>query len=344
MLPRVCLLYQDSSLIPANITASCSTFLGQINSDPTLSSCVQPLINATSSFSPTAGSSLSSDDINFTLATLCKTNAGCSDSVIRSWLSNFYSSCSDELTSSSGYNAQVRELYDILYVVNPLKGAVCSIDSSNQDYCVHEIVELEANSSSVTASAPASIGNSTTLLSLVNTDKWSPVSFAAENLYITVTASATTITKRFLDLIAARAPAQSVNLATIITPNSTTYRTTNLPFLFLQPTMQQSALCTPCTREIMVAYIKWESAYPYALGLSNSPILGGQSALWSAINSTCGAGYINAITSEVGSFVAASTGNFSSSAESRFAAPAGQAGATAAVGIALVAGAMALLA
>lgn len=52
----------------------------------------------------------------------------------------------------------------------------------------------------------------------------------------------------------------------------------------------------------MVAYIKWESKQPYALGLSQSPILGGQSALWNAINSTCGAAYVNAITSEVGTF------------------------------------------
>jgi hypothetical protein len=59
----------------------------------------------------------------------------------------------------------------------------------------------------------------------------------------------------------------------------------------------------------MVAYIKWESKQPYALGLSQSPILGGQSALWSAINSTCGSAYVNAITSEVGTFsTAGSTG------------------------------------
>ena len=339
----------DSSLIPSNITTSCSTFLNQVNSDTTLSACVQPLINATSSFSPTIGSNLSSTDTNLTLATLCNTNSGCSDSIIRSLLSSFYSSCSDELTSSAGYNAQVRELYDILYVVNPLKGAVCSIDSSNQDYCVHEIIASQggttskASSTASAASASAS-GNATMLVNFANTHTWSPVSFAAENLYITITTSASALTKRFLNLISTRDAAQSVNLGAIITPNSTTYRTTNLPFLFLQPDMSQSALCTPCTREIMVAYIKWESAYPYALGLSNSPILGGQSSLWSAINSTCGGGFVNAITSEVGTFAVSSSGNSTSSADSRLFAASGQALATAAVGIAFVAGAMALFA
>jgi len=335
-------------LIPTNITTSCSTFLDSINADSTLSSCVQPLIDATSSFSPTSGSNLTSDDIKYTLAALCKTNAGCSDSTVRSWLSNFYSNCSDELTSSSGYNAHVRELYDILYVINPLKAAVCSIDSSNQDYCVNEILASGSNSTSSSSTAApsasaSSVANSTMLASFVATNTWSPVSFAAENLYITITTSATSLTKRFLNIMAARDAAQTVNLAAIITPNTTTYRSTNLPFLFLQPDMTSSALCTPCTREVMVAYVKWESAYPYALGLSNSPILGGQSALWSSINTTCGAGYVNAITSEVGSFAAAS-GNYSSSAESRFIVPGGQAATTAAVGIAFVAGAMALFA
>ena len=344
-------------MIPANISPSCATFLAQINSDTTLSSCVQPLINATSSFSPTTGSNLSSSDINWTLASLCKKNAGCSDSTIRSWLSNFYSSCSAELTSSSTYNAQVRELYDILYVVNPLKGAVCAIDSSNQNYCVNEIVASESSylnlstssvpkpASTATSANASSVANNTMLVNFAaSKSSWSPVSFAAENLYITLTTSANSLTKRVLNLVAPRDGAQSVNLATIITPNTTTYRTTNLPFLFLQPTMGSSALCTPCTREVMVAYIKWESAYPYALGLSNSPILGGQSALWSSINSTCGPSYINAITAEIGSFASASAGNSTSGAESRWIVPGGQPAATAAVGVAFVAGAMALFA
>ena len=71
--------------------------------------------------------------------------------------------------------------------------------------------------------------------------------------------------------------------------------------------MKSSDLCTPCTREVFVSYIKWESQQPYALGLSQSPILGGQGALWNAVNATCGATYTNAVVSEVGA------GNFAAS-------------------------------
>lgn len=299
----------NNTLIPSGISAGCSTFLTQLNSDAELAACVQPLINATSSFSPTSGNNLTESDINFTLADICKTTSGCSDGTIRSWLSNFYSSCSAELTSTASYASQVRELYDILYVVNPLQGAVCAIDSANQEYCVNQIIANERNATataSASASASASAVANNTLLNLaVGDSTWSPVSFAADHLYITLDIAGS-LTKRMLNLLSSRQN-QAQNFATVITPNATTYRNTNLPFLFLQPDMSSSALCTPCTREVMVAYIKWESKQPYALGLSQSPILGGQSALWNAINSTCGTAYVNAITSEVGTFSTSST-------------------------------------
>ncbi|ORY33119.1 hypothetical protein BCR39DRAFT_521359 [Naematelia encephala] len=336
---------QNSTLIPSNITSPCSAFLDSLNSDSTLSTCVQPLINATSSFSPVAGLNLSSSDIDWTLASLCKSTSGCSDSTIRTWLSKFYAACPTELASVDGYNADVRELYDILYVVNPLKQAVCAIDSANQDYCVNQILAsnstASSSSTSASASASASAGNSS-FVSLAAA--FDPVAFAADNLYIAITSKASQLSKRMLNLLSPRqSTTQQTAFATIITPNTTTYRSTNLAFLFLQPDMASSALCTPCTREIMVAYIKWESTMPYALGLSSSPILGGQSKLWSAINDTCTTSYVGAITSEAGTFV--SSANSTSGAASRFATvEGGQALATAAVGVAFVAGAMALFA
>ncbi|ODO06084.1 hypothetical protein L198_01314 [Cryptococcus wingfieldii CBS 7118] len=329
----------DSVLIPSNITDSCTSFLTELNADATLSECVTPLINATASFSPTAvaATNLTEDSINYTLASVCKTNTGCSDTTIRTWLSRFYSQCSAELTSSDGYNSDVRELYDILYVVNPLKGAVCSVDSSNQEYCVNEIVASESTDSS---SASNSTSNSTALYAnfAASDSVLSPIQLAASNLYIEVSASASSLKKRVLSTLSSRA-AQSVNMATIITPNATTYKSTNLPFLFLQPTLSSSALCTPCTREVMVSYIKWETQVPYALGLSKSPILGGQSALWSAINSTCGTAFVNAIKSQVGTSL--SSNSSSSGAESMMAVQ-GMAGMTALVGATFAAGIVAI--
>ncbi|WVN87984.1 uncharacterized protein L203_103181 [Cryptococcus depauperatus CBS 7841] len=325
-------------LVPSNITSACSSFLSTLNADSTLSSCVTPLINATASFSPTAAANLTNDTINWTLASICKTNTGCSDSTIRGWLARFYSECYPELTSSTEYNSDVRELYDILYVINPLKGAVCSIDSASQEYCVHEIVSAEAASSNSTGNSTTS-GNGTTLLSsFAAGDYFSPIQVAAANLYIEVSVSASGLKKRFLDSVFARRdPAQSV-MAAIITPNATTYKTTNLPFLFLQSSMHSKALCTPCTKEVMVSYIKWETQVPYALGLKQSPILGGQSELWSAINNTCGASYINAINSQVGSLIS----NSSSAGESVFVGQSGVAGMTALIGATLAAGVVAL--
>lgn len=72
--------------------------------------------------------------------------------------------------------------------------------------------------------------------------------------------------------------------------------------------MASSALCTPCTREIFVSYIKWEYKAPYGPGLSSSPILGGQSDLWSAIGSTCGSSFVSAINAEAGVSTATASG------------------------------------
>jgi hypothetical protein len=131
------------------------------------------------------------------------------------------------------------------------------------------------------------------------------------------------------------AGSSQATLATVITPNATTYRSTNLPFLFLQPSFNADRLCTPCTREIMVAYIKWETAVPYALGLAQSPILGGQMDLWQSIDQTCGSTYVAAINAQVGQFVGIS--NSSSSARSVLAAPGGGIG-SAVFGAAVLAG------
>ena len=90
----------------------------------------------------------------------------------------------------------------------------------------------------------------------------------------------------------------------------------------------------------MVSYIKWETAFPYALGLSQSPILGGQSELWNAINATCGQGYVKAITTEVG--ITASAFNSSSGALAQYAVGNGGIGSVV-VFAATIAGAVALL-
>jgi hypothetical protein len=64
------------------------------------------------------------------------------------------------------------------------------------------------------------------------------------------------------------------------------------------PSSSTSQLCTPCGKAILQAYVTWEASIPYAYGLSQSPILGGQPDLWQAVQSKCGASFISAITAE----------------------------------------------
>ncbi|GAA5842780.1 hypothetical protein JCM3766R1_007156 [Sporobolomyces carnicolor] len=80
-----------------------------------------------------------------------------------------------------------------------------------------------------------------------------------------------------------------------VLPNSQTYRSMSLPFLFLSSSLPSTTLCTPCTKQILTNYISFESRQPYALGLANSPILGGQGELWQGTGEKCGSGFLSNI-------------------------------------------------
>lgn len=62
----------------------------------------------------------------------------------------------------------------------------------------------------------------------------------------------------------------------------------NIAFLFLQPTAQKSVLCGDCAKSILASYISFETSIPYGVGLANSPILSGQSAIFKKAKSECG--------------------------------------------------------
>jgi len=59
----------------------------------------------------------------------------------------------------------------------------------------------------------------------------------------------------------------------------------------------------------MQAYVTWEAATPYCYGLSQSPLLGSQSALWNAFSSKCGASFLTAITADAGAAPLAAIAN-----------------------------------
>lgn len=87
---------------------------------------------------------------------------------------------------------------------------------------------------------------------------------------------------------------------TVLMPNTDTFRNSNLMYLFISPVMNAGELCTSCTQQILSKYVAWESATPYALGLSKSPLLGAQSQLWAAMQEKCPADFTSQVTNIAG--------------------------------------------
>jgi len=75
-------------------------------------------------------------------------------------------------------------------------------------------------------------------------------------------------------------------------PNTATFDQKNIAFLGLEPSLDASKLCVSCTKEIMNVYTTQLNDVPYSPGIANSVLFHGQSALYSAINSKCGAAFL----------------------------------------------------
>jgi len=82
--------------------------------------------------------------------------------------------------------------------------------------------------------------------------------------------------------------------------NRTAFTKDSVPFMFLSSSGLTSAQCTTCTRNIMTSYINWESDSPYAPGLANSQLLSGQTALYNALTTTCGSGFLSGAVQAAG--------------------------------------------
>ena len=99
--------------------------------------------------------------------------------------------------------------------------------------------------------------------------------------------------------------------ASAILPNMTTYHDNNLPFIFFKPSLDKTKLCTACSRNVLTAYMNFESNVPYGPGLSQSQLLDTQSALYSAIQDQCPTGFLSGAVQAAGGL---SSGIFSSGA------------------------------
>lgn len=271
-------LAQSSSssnpFIPSGISQGCSDYLVSLNSNSSFSSCTNPIISATSQFAPGVNSSsITTSTVNTALTNLCSTSAfsACPDSTVRAQLMSYYSACSAELTTN--LNTAVLRTYDVLYVLTPLRDAMCS-KSDNGQYCV---TQLNTTSGS---SATGSVALETS----------SKQEVLQQYLYTTPDLAGSAVSSR----------RDVSNTTTALIPNTTTYQDTNLVFLFLNTNMNETQLCTTCTRSILTSYITFESSLPYAPGLSNSLLLAGQPALYNATVSTCPTGFLSGAVQAAG--------------------------------------------
>jgi len=247
----------QNPLIPSDISDACKTYLAKLDSDPQILSCTKAFTTSTANFGAGSNSgNASASAINSALNTLCPSLSACSESSIRGQLTDFYAACSNELTSSP--STDVIRAYDVLYVLYPLSKAVCTKDDSG-NYCVLEV----GSTSNVTGKNRLASSGST-------------VSSSADGLWLPLSSKNS------------RRGEQQV-----IIPNLEQFKSQNLVFLGIQPSLSTEELCKPCTRNVLNEYIQFTSSLPYAPGITNSPLMGGEADLYTAVQEKCGAPFLS---------------------------------------------------
>ncbi|PPQ80328.1 hypothetical protein CVT25_003611 [Psilocybe cyanescens] len=267
-------------LIPSGISPTCLSFLQSLNSDSSLTSCLTSLSSATSAFAPGSSTTPSSAAVTAALGNLCtdSVTSACSESLIRSKITSFYTACTDELTTKRVDDAV--KIYDVLYTILPLRTSVCSKDDTGS-WCVM------ADTTTTREVSDEASGDSSTL----------------------------SLAKLMALLYTKNSALQRRATVSAIVPNITTYHDTNLPFIFFKPSLDATRLCTTCSRNVLTAYINFESNVPYAPGLTASLLLSTQSDLYTAIQQKCPANFLSGAVQAAGG-LSSGSGIFSSGAVS----------------------------
>lgn len=241
--------------------------MSSLDSDSSLQSCLSAINSATN----TITTSSSSSDVSSALGNVCGSSAtsACGESNFRKLLTNFLAACPGEI-SGSNPNPAVQNIYDNLYTLAPFRESVCSQDDS-QSYCLTTIGKQAAGESSFVQTAK----NFLSILVQLPFSKRDTSPFSSSGTYVT--------------------------------PNTTTFSAASLPFLFLNPSTPQATLCSSCSESILKPYIEFESSIANAMGVPNSPLLGGQKKLWDAVQSQCGDQFTSGVVANAGA--APSSGN-----------------------------------
>ncbi|KAK4046101.1 hypothetical protein OIV83_006354 [Microbotryomycetes sp. JL201] len=324
-------------LIPTTISNSCEKFLTYLNGDKNLAACTASFASTLTVFAPSDNAvayTSSATQVHDTLEQFCNAET-CSDMFIRTTLQQFTGNCTAELQAKQPV---VLGTYDTLYATQPFRRAICAKDAE-EGFCLEDIAKgdvpsgstnaSEALASSVSAnlSAPAlatsTFNTSQTIVHLAATKPYIIDVISPSQLFVQFKStarrlfrrqgwssqqpSASASASRSASTSSTSSPSSSSSSSTAdifdltgILPNADTWRTQALPFLFLSPNMSSSVLCTQCTKTILASYVAWESRIPYAIGLSNSPLLGQQGQLWTEIGDKCGGGFLASIASQAG--------------------------------------------
>jgi hypothetical protein len=157
-------------------------------------------------------------------------------------------------------NNDIISLYETIYTMSPLRTSACSKDDSGT-YCVLASPGAGTNGSS------------------------SNINFASLLATLYTTTGAGALTRRG---------------QTAIVPNMTTYQNNNLLFLFYNPNLDATTLCTTCARQVLSAYMNFESNVAYGPGLANSQLLANQPALYQAVEAKCPAGFLSGAVQAAG--------------------------------------------
>lgn len=254
-------------LIPSGISSSCSQYMNALDQDQSMLTCSSALVKATSAFGAGGNSSNpSASTVNSALNTLCGATSSCPEDLLRSKLTAFYAACQPELTT--GAVEGVIKTYDALYALFPLTKSVCS-KADDGKYCVVELGTTTGSSSSggASPSGKVQLQKSTPDVDLnqVRANLLTPVSSGPVS----------------------RRDEQAFY------PNTTTFRGANILFLLLKSTLSTDKLCVSCARSVLSSYIDFESAIPYAPGIANSPLMGGQPDLYNGVTNNCGASFLS---------------------------------------------------
>jgi hypothetical protein len=279
-------------LIPNSLSAKCKTYLAAFNTNTRLQACIAPIVSATSKFTPSSND-LTQADVSAALAGICAPAAACKQSDIQSVITEFYSNCQDDLVSGSGSAASdsLRTTFDIVYVLNPLRAAICTKDPKDDTYCLTKAKQVAQTSNNAKIAASAD-GEALDQLSAIQLAANSvPLDRYAEYDHgippsIPVAPPASDVGKRQVN---DQVPMQQIN--------PETWRKTNLHYMFLAADAPQEELCSDCTTAILKAYADFESAVPYPLGIAQSIILGGQKALWRSVTAKCQPGFMDGVIS-----------------------------------------------